>query len=223
MPHALADFFFIAGLEGHEPAILNAGGHYTSSNVREDTGKDASLVQGTIREESSSRFNVENINIHRRTTIGNDELPASSSSAAYNSRQRLSSPVSETPSERETSFDVFQDVMARFTSERDEFLSRLAPHAPLTRPTPPTWQSSPHVVNEDRGSELNHVEDGAPSSVRRRSTLRTKLADLSRRTSRAGNIRRANTIGYQTVYLPNSSVTELKPLFGNIQRCYPDS
>jgi hypothetical protein len=216
MPRALADFFFIAGLEGHEPAILNAGGHYTSSSLRDDKGIDVSSVQKTIEEGSPSSFNIGNIDTHRQTSIGNDEHP-SPSSAAHHSTQRLSSPVSEFSFERETNFSVFEDVMAKFTSERDEFLSRLAPPLiPLTRPTPPQWQSTPHTANEDHLSEQNHVDDVAPSSFRRRSTLRTKLADLSRRTSRAGNLRRANTIGCRTVYLANNSISKLKPLFGDV-------
>jgi hypothetical protein len=202
MPGALADFFFIAGLEGNEPAILNAGGHNTSSNGRDDTGKDVSSVQETIKEESASRFHVSSVSTHRRATISNDEYPASSSPAAYRSRQRLSAPASDSSSERETNSDLFEDVMARFASEREDFLSRLGPPpaVSVTRPTPPLRQSSPFLANEDYVSEQYYVDEKTPSPFRPRSILRTKLVDLSRRASRVGNLRRANTIGSWIVY-----------------------
>ena len=84
MPPALADFFFIAGLEGNEPAILHAGGE-TSSSLRTDVAKDVSAVQETIEEESGApTTQPDAINTQERTSILSDNFRPTSSSSTDN-------------------------------------------------------------------------------------------------------------------------------------------
>ena len=134
MASALADFFFIAGLEGSEPAILHTGGE-TSSSLRADVAKDVPPVEETIEEESGPpKIQTDGINAQQRTSILTDNFRATSSSSTDNPLIPIITPISESSFESEISSNAFEDVMAKFTSERDEFVSTLAPPS---MPDPP--------------------------------------------------------------------------------------
>ena len=94
--------------------------------------------------------------------------------------------------------------MAKFASERDEFLLTLAPPTlPLTPPyTTPVHDLTVPLEEEeaDRVPELHNpvAEVGRPASpLLARTSLRNKLAGLSRRASlrAGGSLRRGNTQG----------------------------
>ena len=192
MPPALADFFFIAGLEGNEPAILAGGG--TSSSVRTDVSNDVPPVQETIEEESvPPTIQTDTINTLQRTSILVDNFRPISSSSTDNALSHVITPLSESSFESETSSNTFENIMARFTSERDEFVSTLAPPS---IPVPPR-STSPFrrsILFEDEEDSVPELHGRAASPLQSRSSLRNKFVDLSRRASRTGTLRRGNTI-----------------------------
>jgi hypothetical protein len=192
MVAALADYFFIAGLEGHEPAIVSS-----SVNYRGITLKDVPVVQEPIIEESTGDI--------KGTVVDKEE---ESEGTRLNDVLSLSVDVSiptvphftDSISENGSSSNAFEDVMEKFSSERDEFLLTLEPPTiPITpRSTTPIQQLLIEEEEEDHIAELNHLEGRAPSPLRARTSLRSKIADLSRRashSSRSNTLRRANTNG----------------------------
>jgi hypothetical protein len=194
MPPALADFFFIAGLEGHELAIVQPA----SSILRADTLKDSSSTPEPILEESPRETQLDEINSiskQTRTSIVINEPPTTSSSS-----ERVApaipplAPLTDFLSDNGRGSGIFEDVMAKFASERDEFLLTLAP--PSIPITPRATTPVPTVVEEedDHVPELNS-EGRAPSPLRARTSLRSKVESLSKRVSRSSTIRRANTTG----------------------------
>lgn len=194
MPPALADFFFIAGLEGNEPAILHAGGE-TSSSIGTDVAKDVPTVQETIEEESGPpTLQTDAISTTQRTSVLSENFRPTSSSSTDNPIIPVITPISESSFESETTSSTFEDVMAKFSSERDEFVSTLAPPRISVPPraTSPFRRSILFEEEEDSASETN---GRAQSPLRSRSSLRSKIVDLSRRASRTGTLRRGNTIG----------------------------
>jgi hypothetical protein len=193
MPPALADFFFIAGLEGNEPAILYAGGE-TSSNTKADVAKEVPPVQETIEEESGSPIlQTDAINTPQRTSVTTDNFRPTSSSSTDSPSIPIITSISGSSFESETSSNAFEHVMAKFTSERDEFVSTLSPPS---MPIPPrtTSPSRRSVLFEEEEDPVSELHGRASSILRSRSSLRSKIVDLSRRASRTGTLRRGNTI-----------------------------
>jgi hypothetical protein len=195
MPPALADFFFIAGLEGHELAIVQP----TSSILRADTSKDSSSTPEPILEESPRETQLDEINSNSKQTrtsivVINEPPTTSSSSEGVPPAIPPLVPLTDFFSDNGRGSGIFEDVMAKFASERDEFLLTLAP--PSIPITPRATTPVPTVIEEedDHVPELN--SDGrAPSPLRARTSLRSKVESLSRRVSRSSTIRRANTTG----------------------------
>ena len=206
MPPALADFFFIAGLEGNEPAILHAGGE-TSSSLRTDVAKDVSAVQETIEEESGPPTTPPDpINTQERTNLLSDNRRPSSSSSTDNPLIPVILSISEPSFESRTNSHAFEDVMAKFASERDEFVSTLAPLS-MPIPLPPTSPFRRSILFEEEEDSVSELYGRAPSPLRSRSSLRSKIVDLSRRASRTGTLRRGNTIRIKYLYnLTDNSV-----------------
>jgi hypothetical protein len=205
MPTALADFFFIAGLEGHELSIAPK-----TSILRADTLKDSSSTPEPILEEPTRETQLNEVNStvpetreQTRTSVVINEGPDTVSK--LEGGMPSIPPMASLPdflSENGTGSGIFEDVMAKFASERDEFLLTLAP--PSIPITPPATTPIPTVTEEeeDHVPELNY--DGhAPSPLRARSSLRSKVESISRRVSRSSTIRRANTTGIT----PNPSQT----------------
>jgi hypothetical protein len=191
MPAALADFFFIAGLEGHEPAIVQQ----SSANVRAETAKDAPSIHEPIAEETGTEtsFNSHKLNGLQRNSVINDPPRPPSRDLP------LIPPIasdSDSASENGTGGGIFDDIMAKFASERDEFLLTLAPpNIPITpRSNTPVYETLLEE-EEDHVPELNQLDGRAPSPLRPRASLRSKFVDLSRRASRASTLRRGNTTG----------------------------
>lgn len=191
MPAALADFFFIAGLEGQEPAIVQQ----STVNVRAETAKDAPSVHEPIAEEivteKSTSDNKSN-GIQRNSVINDPPRPASTDTPSI---PPITSAI-DFVSDNGTDGGMFDDIMAKFTSERDEFLLTLTPPSiPITpRSNTPVYETLIEE-EEDHVPELNQVDGRAPSPLRPRTSLRSKFVDLSRRASRASTIRRGNTTG----------------------------
>jgi hypothetical protein len=197
MPPALADFFFIAGLEGNEPAILNIGEQ--ASTFRSETTRDASPVQEMITKQPISTGKVLGID-SLRPAIASDERRATSSSSAdyadYPSTPATSI-VSDPPSALGSNSNALDDIVTKFSSEIDGFLSTLSPptmiNAPKHSPSPSPFQSPVTDEEYDQVAELHPT----PSSPVRSRTLRGKIADISRLTSRSNTLRRTNTISSQ--------------------------
>jgi len=166
LPAALADFFFIAGLEGNEPSILRVA---SLGGLR-----DATTLQEPILEEPFATETKSNVETPHTESIR--------SSANYTVTPSLSDFASETGTEVTS---IIDDVIAKFSSERDEFLLTLAP---------PTIPFTPAIEveeeNEDNVPELQHLSVGP--SIRSRSSLRNRLTDSLRRT---GTLRRGGTTG----------------------------
>jgi hypothetical protein len=184
MPAALADFFFIAGLKGHEPAIVRAGA--SSSPVRAETPNETPTVHETPQDTLDHEENVK-----QSTRFFNDAPPSSADLPPTIPELSLL----DLSTENASSCGLFDDVLAKFSSERDEFVLTLAPQsvAPPTRQTsiPRQQFQPPEEDQEDRVAELN-----ASSQLRSRTSFRSKIADLSRRASqRPGMLRRHSTNG----------------------------
>ena len=165
-PAALADFFFIAGLEGNEPSILRGA---SLGGLR-----DATTLQEPILEEPSATETKSNVETTHTESIR--------SSANYTVPPSLSDFASETGTEVTS---IIDDVIAKFSSERDEFLLTLAPP---TIPLTPAIEVEEEY--EDNVPELQHLSVGP--SIRSRSSLRNRLTDSLRRT---GTLRRGGTTG----------------------------
>jgi hypothetical protein len=187
MPPALADFFFIAGLKGHEPAIVKAGG---TPLFRAEAVCEGSTLHETLLESHEDR----NDDITVPTVVPPQPTPISNN---ISSTIDLPPTISESPplldvAVDNTSSGLFDDVLAKFSSERDDFVLSLAP---LSVP-PPTQRASsplspPLEEEEDCVGELN-----GSTPLRSRISFRTKISDLSRRASqRTGTLRRQNTNG----------------------------
>lgn len=219
MPTALADFFFIAGLEGHEPASVQP----SSANFRVDTAKDSPSIHEPIAEETaleshtSSRKSTETL---RTSVIYDPPRPKSTDIP-------LIPPIasgSDFTSDQGTTGGMFDDIMAKFTSERDEFLLTLAPPAvPITpRSNTPVYETLLEE-EEDHVPELHQLDGRAPSPLRARSSLRSKFVDLSRRASRTSTLRRANTTGtFLDLRTYCSFETKLKTVLYSIQFSHTD-
>ncbi len=219
MPTALADFFFIAGLEGHEPAIVQP----SSANFRADTAKDAPSIHGPIAEETAQESHTSNrksTGTLRASVIYDPPRPTSTNIP-------LIPPItlgSDFTSDQGTAGGMFDDIMAKFTSERDEFLLTLAPPTiPITpRSNTPVYETLPEE-EEDHVPDLHQLDGRAPSPLRARSSLRSKFVDLSRRASRASTLRRANTTGtVLDLFTYCSFETKLKKVLYSIQFGHTD-
>jgi hypothetical protein len=201
MVATLADFFFIAGLDGLEPAILHpptttSTGTATVSrndsiNTAHSPTKEVSpATQETIPEEPRLIPTLITTNIipeSRPTTssssIGTKSIPPTPPPTVH---------VTNTTLEAETESHAFEQVIAKFTSEREDFLSTLAPPS-LPRSVSPLRESLLlEEEEEDELSELGAVR--SPSPLRPRSSLRSKIVDISRKASRSGTLRRRSTI-----------------------------
>ena len=234
MPAALADYFFIAGLEGNEADILglrppSSVGHATlaseqhsprpGSSPRDSGFRDGPSIHETILEEPSSTsrpsITVDTVSVSptlSATKCTNLESPnyRPPSSSTFDSRY---SPLGAIGSVSDRSFDhihvqssednAFEQEIAKFTSERDHFLSSLASPTISVPATLPFRRSIFLEHGLDGGGhvpeiivENSHMDARASSTLRPRSSLRSKIADLSRRaSSRTGaNVRRASTI-----------------------------
>ena len=179
VPATLADFFFIAGLEGTESAILKSA---TLTGLK-DT---ATALQEPILEEPSPTENKSHA----------DTLPPGSVRSSVN-ETGFSDIASDSGTEVTS---IIDDVMAKFSSERDEFLLTLAP------PTVPvTSFKGGDEEDEDHVPELQHLSIGP--SLRSRSSLRNRLTDSLRRTP---TLRRAGTMGTSPLPpIPDSLRVEL--------------
>jgi len=177
LPAALADFFFIAGLEGNEPSILRGA---SLGGLR-----DATTIQEPILEEPSATETKSNVETTHTESIR--------SSANYTVPPSLSDFASESGTEVTS---IIDDVIAKFSSERDEFLLTLAP---------PTIPLTPAIeVEEENGDnvpELQHLSVGP--SIRSRSSLRNRLTDSLRRT---GTLRRGGTTGILPIPLQSLTI-----------------
>jgi uDENN domain len=212
---ALADYFFIAGLEGHEPAIASV-----TANFRALLSGDVPTVQEEpILEEPSPSGDK----INEAPTAMEETASVSCVAYSGSTSDRPTTPSSSTATirpfsqlaESDDSSSIFDDVMSKFTSEREEFLLTLTPPSIPTPPlsaTPPNRLSVQSVSvqgdeHKDSLAELHIVatERQSLSSLRQRSSLRNKLADLSRRTSHASRsnsvLRRRNTNGTDSLGL----------------------
>lgn len=187
MPSALADFFFIAGLKGHEPAIVKAGG---TPLFRAEVACEGNTLHETLLE--SHEDGADDITFP--TLVPPHATPIND---VVSSTIDLPPAIPELPplldvSVENTSSGLFDDVLAKFSSERDDFVLSLAP---LSVP-PPTQRASspmspPVEEEEDSVGELN-----GSTTLRSRISFRTKISDLSRRASqRTGTLRRQNTNG----------------------------
>lgn len=220
MPTALADFFFIAGLEGHEPAIVQQ----SSANFRAETAKDAPSTHEPIAEEAaleSHASNRKSTATQRTSVIYDPPRPASTDIP-------LIPPIASGPdltSDQGTAGGMFDDIMAKFTSERDDFLLTLAPPTvPITpRSNTPVYETLLEE-EEDHVPELHQLDGRAPSPLRARSSLRSKFVDLSRRASRASTLRRGNTTGTWPDFRTYSSFeTKFKTILYSIQFSHPNT
>jgi hypothetical protein len=224
MVAALADFFFIAGLEGHEPAILNTP---TNTLKPPPSSSDFPKKEDTIKEESSSPTaspttpRQNGTHLHETIVINHDDNDDDGGSDTSPVLPKLDltpfTPNSDTNSDyQQRNSTTFEDVIAKFASERDEFVLTLAPPTiPLTpRSTTPVRDLTVPEEEDDKVPELhNPTPDLArPSSpLRPRASIRHRLADLSRRASsrasRTGTLRRANTQGTLTPETPLTAVS----------------
>jgi len=198
MVAALADFFFIAGLDGLEPAILHPPTATSTtiatvsrmdsiSSANSRTKEVLSTAQETILEEGG------HIPTLITTTITPESRPTTSSTIGRSIPPTPPPPPPvevTTTSESESESHVFEQVIAKFTSEREDFLSTLAPPS-LPRSVSPLRTSLLLEEEDDELSELGAVR--SPSPLRPRSSLRSKIVDISRRASRTGTIRRRST------------------------------
>jgi hypothetical protein len=198
MVAALADFFFIAGLDGLEPAILNPP--TTTSTGTATVGKNDSINTAHSPTKEVSSATQETIHQEPRpipTLITTNIIPesrptTSSSSIGTKSIPPTPPPTVQVTSEAETESHAFEQVIAKFASEREDFLSTLAPPS-LPRSVSPLRASLLlEEEEEDELSELGAVR--SPSPLRPRSSLRSKIVDISRKASRSGTLRRRSTI-----------------------------
>jgi hypothetical protein len=198
MPPALADFFFIAGLKGHEPAIVRTGPQSTPFRA-ENVNETSTLEETTqnMNEQGQSKITVPSAFNPRSTPSAINTAPPTPPTTSSGD---LPPTIPELPNLLDDSIDnpttlgMFDDVLAKFSSERDEFVLTLAP---LNSP-PPNRTSFPLravALPEDEEDRLADLNGGRASPLRSRMSLRTKIADLSRRASRTGTLRRQNTNG----------------------------
>ena len=203
MVAALADFFFIAGLDGFEPAILHPPTTATNSTVTATTVSRAdSITTNSPTKETLAQETIpEETPVHSLTTtsIVPDSRPATSSTIGTKSfpPSPPSAPAPAPPAveitattESETESHAFEQVIAKFTSEREDFLSTLAP--PSLPRSPIRNSVFLEDEEEDELSELGAIR--SPSPLRPRSSLRNKIADISRKASRTGTLKRRSTI-----------------------------
>lgn len=213
VPAALADFFFVAGLEGFEPAIVLS----SAGNVKAETGKESPSVQEPIAEEIAPELTLNDNNLtdtQRTSVIFDPPRPPSTDTPLI---PPITS-ISESTPENGTGTGMFEDIMAKFASERDEFLLTLAPpNIPITPRSNTPVHETLLEEEEDHVPELNQPDGRAPSPLRPRTSLRTKFVDLSRRASRASTLRRANTTGISPYFGADSSFeTQLKTILYGI-------
>jgi hypothetical protein len=195
MPGALADFFFIAGLKGHEPAIGQAGGGGGAPPVRAEAVTESATLETPLETTMESH---EEVHDHMTGPTGPPTSPPSLGNGSSLATSNLPLRIPELPSlsdipTENTASGLFDDVLAKFSSERDEFVLTLAPldvspsnHTSIPRQTP-----TPPEDKEDRLPELH-----GSNPLRARTSFRAKMADLSRRaSSRTGTLRRQNTNG----------------------------
>jgi len=234
MPAALADYFFIAGLEGNEADILglrppSSVGNATlaseqhppppGSSPCDSAFRDGPSIHETILEESSSTsrpsITVDTVSVsptlsatkYTNLESPNYRPPTSSTLESRYSPLAAMGPVSDQsfgPIHVQSSADnAFEQEIAKFTSERDHFLSSLASptfSAPATLPFRRSIFLEHGLDGEEHVPEIivekNHMDARASNTLRPRSSLRSRFADLSRRaSSRTGsNVRRSSTI-----------------------------
>lgn len=206
MVAALADFFFIAGLDGLEPAILNpptasasaftatAVSRANSTSTNSPTKESYGTAQETIVEERA-------VPSLTTTAIIHDSRPATSSTIGTRSIPPTHPPAVEitATAETDTESHAFEQVIAKFTSEREDFLSTLAPPS-LPRSASPRRDSLFLEEEEDGLAELGAAR--SPSPLRPRSSLRSKIADISRKASRTGTLKRGSTIRTHQPHTP---------------------
>ena len=200
MVSALADFFFIAGLDGLEPAILHPPTTTTSTGTA-TVGKNDSINTAHSPTKEVSPATQETIPEEPRpipTLITTNIIPESRPTTSSSSIGTKSIPPTPPPTVQvtnttlETESHAFEQVIAKFTSEREDFLSTLAPPS-LPRSVSPLRESLLlEEEEEDELSELGAVR--SPSPLRPRSSLRSKIVDISRKASRSGTLRRRSTI-----------------------------
>jgi hypothetical protein len=195
MGATLADYFFIAGLEGHEPAILNN----PPPNTLKQQQAGATTKEETTKEELGGTSTRQD-RPYNGNAIRNDPPLSPAPLSPLPSLPAIDVPPltpdsDQQPGQRRDS-KTFEDVIAQFASERDEFLLTLGgPTIPLTpRSTTPARELRVSYEEEnDKVPELNRP----PSPLRQRASLRNRLAELSRRASsrvsRSGTLRRGNT------------------------------
>jgi len=197
MASALADYFFIAGLEGNEPDILSA-----SLNTLKTT--DLTTQEETIKEEIDTPSTPKQVVIPQEITIS--DVPPSSPTRALPPPLNLDrpplTPDSDTDSNHQRNSTTFEDVITKFASERDEFLLTLGgPTIPLTpRSTTPVREL--RISNEEEKDKVPELHqptiEGSPTSpLHPRASIRNRLVDISRRASsrvsRSSTLRRGNT------------------------------
>jgi len=206
MASALADYFFIAGLEGNEPDILSA-----SLNTLKTT--DLTTQEETIKEEIDTPSTPKQVVIPQEITISDvppspqeSKVPPSSPTPALPPQLNLDrpplTPDSDTHSNHQRNSTTFEDVITKFASERDEFLLTLGgPTIPLTpRSTTPVREL--RISNEEEKDKVPELHqpmiEGSPTSpLHPRASIRNRLVDISRRASsrvsRSSTLRRGNT------------------------------
>ena len=202
MVATLADFFFIAGLDGLEPAILHPP--TTTSTGTATVGKNDSINTAHSPTKEVSPATQETIPEEPRpipTLITTNIIPESRPTTSSSSIGTKSIPptpppptvqVTNTTLEAETESHAFEQVIAKFTSEREDFLSTLAPPS-LPRSVSPLRESLLlEEEEEDELSELGAVR--SPSPLRPRSSLRSQIVNISRKAFRSGAVRRRSTI-----------------------------
>jgi hypothetical protein len=215
---ALADFFFIAGLDGLEPAIL----HPPTSTPATAASETAILKDGpasaiapppppppttttttTVHETIHEEFAPPTITT---TAPLSDPYVRPTTSSTIGSRSIPPTPPSvenTTNSIPEAESHAFaQQVIAKFTSEREDFLSTLAPPSLPRSPSPQPIRQSVLLEEEgeDEVSELGAMRSQSPL-LRPRSSLRNKIADISRKASRSGTLKRRSTISLSSLLL----------------------
>jgi hypothetical protein len=195
-PSCLADFFFIAGLEGHEPAILNhphAPGA-TTATIPEDTVQAAESAPETLGLPEDKTV----------TSPPTQETCPRPLSFIITTKSSIV-PESRTRDNVRNSIQ-FDDRLSKFSAERDEFLLTLAPPSVPAPPLSSTSVQGLTVPEEDERSDRVpelvlhsqvHLRDESrpESPLGAKLSLRNKLGSLSRRASTrvAGTLRPGNT------------------------------
>ena len=212
MPPALADYFFIAGLEGHEPAIVRGDSDSTSpsrlsTSFGADGGKEVPSVHETILEESVPSEQASGIDKNNLwTEVSTNSRPTTPSSTETIGNVTFPT-LPENSSEIGTNPSVFDDVIEKFASERDEFRMSLTPPGTAITPDTPSTQTTDE---QDPRLSLNHIDECLTSSLRMRASVRNKFSEMTRHSTRSGTVRRHNTHGHSGLLKANNSVqTEL--------------